>query len=121
MLVFPGINYATKGEAYQKSTYGDAGEINKWSAGLVIDGKINGRFSNTEQVKAGEWWKVDLRRKIIFQFARIYARDGNCDGDPCGMIFILITKSSVIEITIQNYWVKNIILYTLVIILVISA
>jgi len=97
MFVFPGINYATKGKAYQKSTYGAAGEINKWSAGLVIDGVIDDRFSNTKQDKAGEWWKVDLRRKIIFQFARIYARDGDCDGDPCGMIFTLIIKAMLLK------------------------
>jgi len=97
MFVFPGINYATKGKAYQKSTYGDAGKINKWSAGLVIDGKINGRFSNTEQFEVGEWWKVDLGRKIIFQFARIYTRDGDCDGDPCGMIFTLIIKAMLLK------------------------
>jgi len=95
MFVFPGINYATKGEAYQESTYG--GEISKWSAGFVIDGEINSRFSYTEQSKAGEWWKVDLGRKIIFQFARIYARVGDCDGDPCGMIFILITKAVLLK------------------------
>jgi len=94
MFVFPGINYATKGKAYQKSDY--AGEISKWSAGFVIDGKINGSFSHTEQ-KAGEWWKVDLRRKIIFQFARIYARVGDCSGDPCGMIFTLIVKAVLLK------------------------
>jgi len=86
---FPGINYATKGTAYQESTYGAVGS--KLPAEKAIDSKIDS-FSNTGQSKAGEWWKVDLRRKIIFQFARIYARDGDCDRNPCGMIFILIIK-----------------------------
>jgi len=91
MFVFTGINYATKGTAYQESTYGDPG--GKLSAEKANDGKIDSSFSNTLQSKAGEWWKVDLRRKIIFQFARIYARDGGCDGNPCGMIFTLIMKA----------------------------
>jgi len=95
MFVFPGINYATKGKAYQKSTYDT-----KWPAEKANDGIIESGFSNTEQSKAGEWWKVDLRRKIIFQFARIYARDGNCGGDngpPCGMILILIIKAMLLK------------------------
>jgi len=87
LFVFPGINYATKGTAYQKSTYTGPGGDSHWSARFAIDGKIDSRFSNTAQSKAGEWWKVDLGRKIIFQFARIYARDGECDNKPCGMIF----------------------------------
>jgi len=97
MFVFLGINYATKGKAYQKSAYG--GEISKWSAGLVIDGVIiDSSFSHTEQSKAGEWWKVDLGRKIIFQFARIFARVGDCDnGIPCGMIFTLIMKAMLLK------------------------
>jgi len=95
MFVFPGINHATKGKAYQNSDY--AGESKKWSAGFVIDGKIDSSFSQTKQSEAGEWWKVDLRRKIIFQFARIYARDGDCSGNPCGMIFTLIIKAMLLK------------------------
>jgi len=94
MFVFPGINYATKGTAYQESTYQDK---STYSARFAIDGKIDSRFSNTGQSKAGEWWKVDLGRKIIFQFARIYARVGDCDGDPCGMIFTLIIKAVLLK------------------------
>jgi len=97
MFVLPGINYATKGTAHQKSTYGDD---SKFSARFAIDGIIDSSFSNTEQTKAGEWWKVDLGRKIIFQFARIYARVGNCDDDnglPCGMIFTLIMKAMLLK------------------------
>jgi len=90
MSVFPGINYATKGTAYQESTY--AGDDSQWSARFAIDGKIGSSFSNTGESKAGEWWKVDLGKKIIFQFARIFARTDDCNGNPCGMIFILITK-----------------------------
>jgi len=82
-----GINYAIKGKSYQKSTYGN-NEI--YSARFANDGKIDSGFSNTGQSKAREWWKVDLERKIIFQFARIFARTDNCSGNPCGMIFILI-------------------------------
>jgi len=94
MFVIPGINYATKGTAYQVSTYGD---IRRFSARFAIDGIIDSGFSNTEQSKAGEWWKVDLGRKIIFQFARIYARDGDCDGNPCGIIFSLIMKAVLLK------------------------
>jgi len=95
MFVFLGINYATKGKAYQKSAYGR--DISKWSARFAIDGKIDSSYSNTEQSKAGEWWKVDLRRKIIFQFARIYAQVGECDMKPCGMIFTLIIKALLLK------------------------
>jgi len=91
MLAFPGINYATKGTAYQVSTYGAVGS--KLPAEKANDGIIDSRFSNTLQSKAGEWWKVDLGRKIIFQFVRIYALDGDCDGNPCGMIFTLKIKA----------------------------
>jgi len=90
MSVFLGINYATQGRAYQKSIYGPVGS--KLPPEKANDGIIDSSFSNTLQSKSGEWWKVDLRRKIIFQFARIYARDGDCAGDPCGMIFTLIKK-----------------------------
>jgi len=90
MFVFPGINYATKGTVYQESMYteGDG----EYFARFAIDGIIDSSFSNTGQAKAGEWWKVDLGRKIIFQFARIYARDSDCGEDLCGMIFTLIIK-----------------------------
>jgi len=64
----------------------------EYFARFAIDGKIDSSFSNTGQSKAGEWWKVDLGRKIIFQFARIFARTDDCNGNPCGTIFILITK-----------------------------
>jgi len=92
MFVFLGINYATKGTAYQESTYGTL-----WPAEKANDGIIESGFSNTLQSKAGEWWKVDLGKKIIFQFARIYARDGTCDGNPCGMIFTLIMKAMLLK------------------------
>jgi len=97
MFVFTGINYATKGTAYQESTYGDPGK--KLPAEKANDGIIDSGFSNTLQSKAGEWWKVDLGRKIIFQFARIYARDGKCgkNQNPCGMIFILIRKAMLLK------------------------
>jgi len=94
MFVIPGINYATKGTAYQESTLS---ENSIWSAKVAIDGIIDSSYSNTEQSKAGEWWKVDLGRKIIFQFARIYARDGDCDGNPCGIIFSLIMKAVLLK------------------------
>jgi len=92
MFVLPGINYATRGTAYQESAY--SGDVSrKYFARFAIDGKIDSSFSNTGQSKVGEWWKVDLRKKIIFQFAKIYARNGNCDERPCGMMFILIINS----------------------------
>jgi len=95
MSIFPGINYATKGKAYQESTY--AGYESRWSARFAIDGIIDSSFSTTREHRPGEWWKVDLGKKIIFQFARIYARDGDCDGDPCGMIFTLIIKAVLLK------------------------
>jgi len=61
LYIFPGINYATKGKAYQKSTY--AGEISRFFSRFAIDGIIDSRFSNTGQSKAGEWWKVGLGKK----------------------------------------------------------
>jgi len=95
MFVFPGINYATKGEAYQDSTFGNVGS--KLHAKFANDGKIDSSFSNTKETSSGEWWKVDLGRKIIFQFPRIYARDGDCSGNPCGMIFTLIMKAVLLK------------------------
>jgi len=94
ILVIPGINYATKGTAYQKSTY--SGDDSKYSARFAIDGIIDSSFSNTEQSTTGEWWKVDLGRKVIFQFARIFARTDDCNGNPCGTIFTLITKLMIV-------------------------
>jgi len=90
MFVILGINYAAKGTAYQKSTF--SGNDSKWSARFATDGIIDSSYSNTRRSNAGEWWKVDLGRKIIFQFARIYARTGRCYRNPCGMIFMVITK-----------------------------
>ena len=37
---------------------------------------INGRF-----VEGDYWWKVDIGERIIFTYATIYVRDGNC-GNP---------------------------------------
>jgi len=89
MFVILGINYAIKGKSYQKSTYGN-NEI--YSARFANDGKIDSGYSNTKQSTSRNWWKVDLGKKIIFQFARVYARTGRCNENPCGMICMLITE-----------------------------
>ena len=63
-----GHNYALGKAASQSSTY------NSLNAGLAVDGVTTlGRHSHTEFI-SNQWWKVDLGKAIIFQYARIYPR-----------------------------------------------
>ena len=62
-----------------------------YSAGIAVDGvTTRGLFSYTE-FTSHQWWKVDLGKVIIFQYARIYPRAVDvCGPDgktPCGKSF----------------------------------
>ena len=63
-----GHNYALGKTASQSTTYNDL------KAGIAVDGVTAlGLFSHTEFI-SNQWWKVDLGKVIIFQYARIYPR-----------------------------------------------
>ena len=59
-----------------------------YSAGIAVDGVTTiGLFSHTE-FTSNQWWKVDLGKVVIFQYARIYPRATDDCGPygnmPCG-------------------------------------
>ena len=53
--------------------------LNNLAANRVIDGQLN-TFSQTIVI-GNSWWLVDLGRRIIFNKAAVYVRDGVCQRD----------------------------------------
>lgn len=58
-----------------KARYGDRNAVD----GIISDN----RFSQTQEL-SDQWWRVNLQKTIIFQYARIYSRNGKCDSESCG-------------------------------------
>ena len=82
-----GHNYALGKTASQSSTYDDRDDL---KAGIAVDGETTlGLLSHTE-FTSNQWWKVDLGKVIIFQYARIYPRATDTCGPgsnmPCGKL-----------------------------------
>ena len=80
-----GHNYALGKTASQSTTLSGRDDL---KAGIAVDGVTTlGQISHTE-FASNQWWKVDLGKAIIFQYARIYPRaTDDCGADsttPCG-------------------------------------
>ena len=50
------------------------------SAEKAVDGDLDTRAVSTYDYNTGNyWWKVDIGERIIFTYATIYVRDGDCE------------------------------------------
>ena len=84
MSFFTGHNYAINKPTNQSSTAGN------WNSNIAVDGVTTiGIYSHTN-FTFKEWWTVDLRETIMFQYARIFTRsEGTCKDETnnlCGKI-----------------------------------
>lgn len=85
-ISFAGHNYAQGMPAKQKSNFG---ALTTFGPRIAVDGITTNSattpvlFSNTMDT-ANQWWKVDLQKTIIFQYARIYPRNAGCGAEACG-------------------------------------
>ncbi|XP_067942844.1 uncharacterized protein [Watersipora subatra] len=72
-------NHALNKATAQADTYNN--EI-KYRSSSAVDG-LKDTFSNTKEA-SNRWWKLDLGKNIIFQYAKIYVRSGRECGEECG-------------------------------------
>ena len=53
------------------------------AARLTVDGDLFTRGVSRNGSNAQDlWWKVDIGERIIFTYATIYVRTGNCENPP---------------------------------------
>ena len=53
------------------------------AAEFAVDGYLNTYSAATSGYNEGYyWWKVDIGERIIFTYATIYVRTGNCENPP---------------------------------------
>ena len=55
------------------------------SADKGVDGDFTSTGTSTNHYYTGDyWWKVDIGKKVVFNYASIHVRDGTCH--PSGIL-----------------------------------
>ena len=96
-----GRNHAKDKPATQSNTLGDHTAM-KAVDGVITPTRENTNFALTVQ-GSNQWWKVDLEKDIIFQYARIFPRSGlHCDRNKtlCGKNTVCILLLDIVDVVI---------------------
>ena len=77
-LLLIGTNFALNKEASVSHHHTD-----NRPAEDAVDGDLSTRAVSSGGFITGDyWWKVDIGERIIFTYATIYVRTGNCENPP---------------------------------------